>query len=123
MGADEQRFSLIAQFFQNRRILHPGARIQPGSRFIQDQKIRIVDERPRQTEALLHASRKPVHEKVLFIFQPHLFQKRMAARPRLQPRNSVAGCKKFHIFRYFQVIIYSEEIRHIADPPPEFFSV
>ena len=53
MGADEQRFSLIAQFFQNRRILHPGARIQPGSRFIQDQKIRIVDERPRQTEALL----------------------------------------------------------------------
>ena len=77
MGADEQRFSLIAQFFQNRRILHPGARIQPGSRFIQDQESRIVDERPRQTEALLHTSRKPVHEKVLFIFQPHLFSRTM----------------------------------------------
>ncbi len=96
----------------------PGNRINPRSRFVEDQHLRPVDHRHRQGEPLSQAKRQGVGEALQNLFQtetPHHL---------LYPSGNT-------FFRYFeqagmedqvlphrQLAIQGEGLSHIADPPP-----
>ena len=75
-------------------------RVQSGRGLIHDQKLRVVDQSPGQTEPLLHSAGQPVYKSIHALSQPYLFQKTSGAFSCFKALQMIAGRKKFHIFRH-----------------------
>ena len=71
-----------------------------------------------KAEPLLHAARKRIHIKLLFVRQIYDFQQIIDHASTLFIGNPICSSVKIHILRHFQVIVHPEEIRHVANPFP-----
>ena len=69
VAADDDRLAQRAQLPEELAELDPGARVQPGSRLVEEQDLRIVDERVGEAEPLLHAAREALDVGVPLVAQ------------------------------------------------------
>ena len=115
MGTDDDRLAVIPQFLQDFLEFKPASGIQAGRRFIQNEKLGIVDQRPGQAEPLLHAPGKLIHIALFLSLQMHHFQQMSAQSAGLPRLHAVGTGIEFQIFHHLQIVIHTEKIRHIAD--------
>ena len=58
VAADDDRLAERAQLAEQLAQLDPGARVEAGRRLVEEQHLRVVDERVGEAQALLHAARE-----------------------------------------------------------------
>ena len=115
VGTYENRIPFLTQVFQGSAECPSCTGIQSCPRLIQNQKLRTVNQRPRQAEPLLHSSRERIHHHLSLLQKPYLFQHLIPAGGCLLSVNSVCGGKKLQIFTDLKVVVYPKSIRHIPD--------
>ena len=90
------------------------ARIHPGSRLVEDEQLRVVNERPRETEPLLHSAREHVHIAVPLFAQVHQFQQVVDHVHPFSMAKAVAAGIEVKVFPCLQPVVHAEKVRHVA---------
>jgi hypothetical protein len=98
--------------------LPPGQRIDPGGRLIQDEQIRVVDERAAQTQLLLHATGKLAGGAVPEGLEPGCTQKFADAPLALGPGMAEQAREEIDVLEDGQgrVQVLAEPLWHIGHP-------
>ena len=120
MRGDQHRFAHILERPQNAFHLRAGARVHAGGRLVQDEQARVVDERARQAQPLLHAAGEHVHVAVALVGQVHQLQQALGHMLAFLWAKAVAARIKVQVFPGFQPVIDAEEVRHIAHEAANF---
>ena len=58
VAADQDRLAHVAQRAQDLAHLHPRPRVEAGGGLVEDQQLRVVDQRVGQAQSLAHAARQ-----------------------------------------------------------------
>ena len=114
MAGDHDRLAHSLKLFQDLAHLDAGTRVETRGRLIQEQYRRVVDQRPGEAEALLQASRQCIDRLVTPVGETD--QLEQVGRDFLTPgsRNPVASGVEIQVFGGRQLIVDTEEVRHIA---------
>ena len=123
VAAQKDGFFLSGKDFEQIAQFQTGSGVQPCRRFIHDQHLGIVDQRPCQTDTLFHAFGKGTQRFIphdaqigefLHVFQP--------CQP-FFPFQSVAPGDEVQIFPHHDVAEVRQGVRHIAHDLPHLFGV
>ena len=114
MRGDEHRFAHRADLRQNLLHLRPGARVHARGRFVENQQFWVVEQRPRQAQALLHAARQPVHIGLALVRQCGQSEQPVNPAPPVLRADAHAARIQIEVLPRLQVVVHAEEIRHIA---------
>ncbi len=95
-------------------------RIDPDSRFIQQQHLRRFDQGAHQPQLLLHAARKRARHSFGETGQVGHLEQLGIAVPALGWRDALQVRVQIHVFRYREVLIQAELLGHVADAALNF---
>jgi hypothetical protein len=98
--------------------LPSGQRINAGGRLVEDEKIRIVDERAAQTQLLLHAARELAGGTVPEGSQPGRTQELTDTPLALGPAVAEQAGEEIHVLEHGEcrVQVFAEPLRHVGHP-------
>ena len=115
VARNEDRLAHPAKFLEEGLDLDPRAGIEAGGRLVEDQHRRIVDQRFRQAEPLLHAARKAVDERLALAGQ--IEQVEHVADDLLPPRAGqlVGHGEEVQKLPDLHAVIDAEIVGHVAD--------
>ena len=118
MRGDQHGLPHVLEALQNPLHFGPRAGIHARGWLVQYQQLRIVDQRVRQAQPLLHAARQRIHIGVLFVAQVHKVQQLRSHARALGLAKAVAPGVKIQVFPAFQMVVHAEEVGHIPHQLP-----
>ena len=123
VARDDDRLAHALELFQDLAHLDARTGVEAGSRLVQEQDCRVVDQGARQADPLLQTSRQGVDELVLAFGQAD--EREQVIHDRLSPSLllPVARRVEVEVFADGQLVVHAEEIRHVADARVHFFPV
>ena len=115
MARDDDRLTHALELLEDLAHLDPRTRIKAGGRLIEEQNGGVVHERARQAHALFQSAGERVYKLVLAV--GHADKRKQIVDDLLTPRLrlSVAGRIEVEVLGDRQLVVYTEEIRHVSD--------
>src|SRR5207248_7442424 len=86
MRRQDERYAALLEAVQAVPEEVPGLRVEPGSGFVEKQQRRLVDQRPRDRQAALHAARERLDAIVASLRQLHEVEQLVRSPARFAPR-------------------------------------
>ena len=115
MGRDEDRDAAVAEVVEQIPDLLAMDRIETGSRFVEKEQRRIVDERARHRQHLAHPAGKFAGHGVPFFFQIGQVQQTREPLRQFISRHPAGAGEKANVFFDGQVAIEAETLRDVAE--------
>ena len=116
VAADQDRLAHPAQLAQDLAHLDPRARIQARGRLVQDEQLRVVDQRVRQAQPLAHPARERLDVRVALVDEAHDLQQLPDHGAAPRRRHVVAAREEVEVLPDPQVVVDAVEVGHVADP-------
>jgi hypothetical protein len=109
---DEDRLAQAAELPEQLPQLDAGPRVEAGRRLVQQQHQRVVDQRVRQAQALLHAAREALDVRVALRPEVHQVQEVADHPPPALGGNAVAAGEEVQVLPDLHVVVDPEAVRH-----------
>ena len=117
MAGDEEGLAAGGQIEQQLAHLDARLRVEAVGRLVEDQHFRVVQQRPGDSHALLHAVAQRLDVQIVEGACPRQLQ-HLADPPRpVPPRQAERRSEKVEVLADAHVVIRTEHIRHVADQP------
>ncbi len=112
MRREQQRFALRGQHFETLPDQVAGLRIEAGGRLVQKDQVRIIDQRPRQTQPPPHAPGQLADTRPRFCFERGERQQLRQPRTQLGVAQAEVTTKDQQVLFHREVGIEAVELRH-----------
>ena len=113
----------LAQPLEQVADLDAGPGVETARRFVEQQHLRLVQERSGQTDALRLPAGQLVDHRVALerhVDQLEFFLANFASRRAI---DAVRGCEELQVFHHRHVVVDAEEVGHVADEAADFLRV
>ena len=112
VAADDDRLAQRPELTKQLAQLHARPRIQSGRRLVEQEHLRIVDQRVGQTQALLHAPRQRLDVRVSLVCQVDQVEQVADHPPPAGGGNPIAAAEEVQVLPDLHVVVDAERIRH-----------
>ena len=112
-----------AQLAKELAQLDPGARVQPGGGLVEQQDLRIVDERVGEAQPLLHAARQRLDVVVALVAEVDELEQVGDHPPPPRRPDAVAAREEVQVFPHLHVVVDAERVRHEPEDAPDLVRV
>src|SRR5438105_592024 len=117
VGGEDDRLAAAMKANEDLLQVRDHLRVEPGVRLVEQQQIRIVQERPRQCQPLLHPAREALQWTLAPRLQTNLGQHLLDAR--LRGADAVEAGVKAQVFGGRQLAIEDTAMAHQSDAPAQ----
>ena len=115
VAADHDRLAERPELAEELAQLDPGPRIEAGRRLVEEQDLRVVDERVGEAQPLLHAPREALDVRVALVAEIDEVEEVADHPPPPIGRDAVAAGEEVEILPDLHVVVDAEDVRHEAE--------
>ena len=123
VGRDEDRLAQRPQLAQQLAQLDAGPRVEARRRLVEQQHARVVDQRVREAQPLLHAARQALHVGVALGAEVHEVEQVADHPPPAVGRDAVAAGEEVQVLPDLHVVVDPERVRHEAEDATDVVGV
>ena len=115
VAADEDRLAERPQLAEELAQLDAGPRVETGGRLVEEQHLRVVDERVGEAEALLHAARQALDVGVALVAEVDEVEQVADHLAPAGGRDAVAAGEEVEVLPDLHVVVDAEDVGHEAE--------